>query len=79
MASGAADELGKFRRNLERASSDALMAVVGTTLDELIDLLRALGVGSEMGIEMAAALSAELHKRNAAATVAQRSPMVGSA
>lgn len=77
MASVEAEELGKFRRNIERAELPELAAIVAVTLDELIDLIRRLGVGRDIGVEMAAALSAELHKRNP--SIARRSPMVGTA
>lgn len=76
MVKDAADqiELARFRRNLLDASEAQLRALVSTTIDELIDLLRAVAPGN-YGVEMAAALSAELHRRSHV----QRAPMVGSA
>ena len=69
-----AEELARFRRNLMTASDAQLRALTGTTIDELIDLVRAVAPGN-YGVEMAAALSAELHRRGQS----QRAPMVGTA
>jgi hypothetical protein len=74
MDSDEASELARFRRNLMNASESELRAIVGTTLDEIIDLARAVAPGN-YGVEMAAALSAELHRRGQV----QRAPMVGTA
>lgn len=74
MGSGEAEELGKFRRNIARADLCDLSPVIATTLDEVIDLFRSLGMGTDLAVEMAAALSAELHRRHATLTT-----MVGSA
>jgi hypothetical protein len=71
-----AEELARFARNLARSELADLVPVIATTLDELIDSFRSMG-GGGVGVELAAAVSAELHKRNA--TIAQRSPMVGTA
>jgi len=70
MASVEAEELGKFRRSIG-------LAELATALDELIDLARSVGVGGDLAVEMAAALSAELHKRRPAQL--RPSPMVGTA
>lgn len=66
MANGEAEELGKFRRNIESAELLDLVPVIAAALDELIDVVRALGAGRHVGVELAAALSAELHRRNVA-------------
>lgn len=75
MASAEAEELGTFRRNLELADQQHLSLITVTVLDECIDVIRRLGGGS-VELELAAAVSAELHRR---ATIAQRSLMVGTA
>jgi hypothetical protein len=72
MDNGEADELGRFRRFLASAQLAELAIVMAGSLDACIDLIRKLGA-SNVGVEMAAALSAELHKRNAPPTV--RAPM----
>jgi hypothetical protein len=74
MADGEAEELGKFRRNLECADEQHLGLITMTVLDECIDVIRRL-CGGSAEIELAAAVSAELHKR----AVAERSPRVGTA
>ncbi len=74
MDSDEVKELGRFRLRLLDATDAQLRALVGTTIDELIDLVRAVSPGN-YGVEMAAALSAELHRR----TQVQRAPMVGTA
>ncbi len=74
MDSDEVKELGRFRLRLLDATDAQLRALVGTSIDELIDLVRAVSPG-HYGVEMAAALSAELHRR----TQVQRAPMVGTA
>jgi len=74
MADAAAEELGKFRRNLECADEQQLGLITMTVLDECIDTIRRL-YGGSAEIELAAAVSAELHKR----AIAERSPRVGRA
>lgn len=73
MDNAEAEELVRFRRSLLTATDSQIRALVGTTIDELIDLVRAVAPGN-YGVEMAAALSAELHRRSQA----QRAPMVGN-
>lgn len=58
-----AEELGKLRRKLEGLALGDLTRIAASTLDELIDVCRQLGPGN-IGLETAAAVSAELHKRN---------------
>jgi len=77
MGSDEAEELGKFRRNIERAEMLDLGPVIANVLDELIDVVRSVGAGRHVGVELAAALSAELHRRNAAMRATPT--MVGSA
>jgi len=77
MGNAEAEELGKFRRNIERAELIDLGPVIANTLDELIDVVRSLGAGRHVGVEMAAALSAELHRR--AAFMRTTPTMVGTA
>jgi len=77
MASVEAEELGKFRRSIGLAELPELAPIIATALDELIDLARSVGVGGDLAVEMAAALSAELHKRRPAQL--RPSPMVGTA
>lgn len=76
MGSDEANELGRFRRNIAGLPLADLAPVIALSLDELIDTLRRLG-GGNLGIEMAAALAAELHKRAAAPVL--RAARVGSA
>ena len=62
MDNAEAEELGEFRRLIERASLDQLAPLIIVSLDGLIDALREF-MPSGVAIETAAALSAELHKR----------------
>jgi hypothetical protein len=62
MDSGGPEELARLRRNLLAASADQLEAITIATLDEMIDLVRAFARGNP-GVEAAAAVSAELHRR----------------
>jgi len=71
-----AEELGRFRRAIANATADQLAPILLATLDELINVVRGLPA-SGTGVEMAAALSAELHKRASAARV--YAPVVGNA
>ena len=57
-----AEILGRFRANLARATFEQLGPIVASSLDDLIGLARLVD-GSNVGIEMAAAVSAELHRR----------------
>ena len=62
MDSGEAKELGEFARIIARADLARLLPIIALTLDDCIDVLRRTAPPSTM-IEMAAALAAELHKR----------------
>lgn len=65
-----AEELGRFRRLIATADLSKLSPMIASVLDDYVDLVRGLGRGrSNTSVEMAAALSAELHKRNGAAPV----------
>lgn len=78
MDTAEAEELGKFRRNLQRCSLAELAPIVASVLDECIEVLRGVVPGSPLSVEMAAALSAELHKRHVEA-IPQPSSLVGNA
>ena len=75
MGDAEAKELGKFARTLARAELRDLLPIIASTLDDCVDLLRRT-VPPALLIEMVAALSAELHKRN---TPAVRAVLVGNA
>ena len=77
MDSGEAETVARLRKSLERATDGQLTAIATATLDELIDLVRQL-VGSHVGVETAAAVSAELHKRRALGDRPTYAPVVGN-
>jgi hypothetical protein len=62
MDNAEAEILGRFRANVAGASLERLAPIVASSLDDLIQLARLVD-RSNLGVEMAAALSAELHKR----------------
>lgn len=70
--------VGAFRRFLDRASLAELSTVAATTLDSLIEVLRGIDRGGT-GVEMAAALAAELHKRWPPAIMAIPATRAGNA
>lgn len=76
MGSDDAKQLGEFSRTLAAAPLPALVSIVSLTLDDCLELLRK-AVPPGLMLEMIAAVSAELHKRNAAPIV--RAPTVGNA
>jgi hypothetical protein len=57
-----AEELGRFRRRLAEADLEEFFPVIAGVIDESVDLLRG-HFGSSFGIEMLAAVAAELHRR----------------
>lgn len=72
MVNGEAEELGRFRARIERAELPDLTPIIASLLDDYVDLIRGLGRGrSNTSVEMAAAMSAELHKRNLTTRAAQ--------
>jgi len=71
-----AEILGRFRANLARASLEQLAPIVASSLDDLIQLARLID-RSNLGVEMAAAVAAELHKRFLPHTPV--APVVGNA
>lgn len=76
MGNAEAEELGRFRRSIDGIELEKLAPVIATTLDEMILLLRRIDPGN-YGVEVAAALAAELHKRNGPPLVL--APTVGNA
>lgn len=76
MDNGEAEELGKFRRLIDGADLARLVPIIATSLDEMIVILRRVEPGN-YGVEVAAALAAELHKRNQ--PLATYAPTVGNA
>lgn len=79
MGNDEAEELGRFRRNLEGIDDRALLAIVAGVVDDAVGLLRAVPGGARLPIEMAAAVAAELHRRTQPTPAAVRAPKVGHA
>lgn len=71
-----AEELATLARNLAVATDDQIRRLSATAIDDLIDLVRGIA-GSSFGVEAAAAIAAELHKRNQAQPIVP-SPVVGN-
>lgn len=76
MDNAEAEELGELRRKIRAASLEQLTDLIATSLDNLIDIVRKTA-GSNLGTEVAAALAAELHRRNQPRLV--WAPTVGNA
>lgn len=72
-----AEELATLARNLAVATDDQIRRMSAVAIDDLIDLVRSIA-GTSFGVEAAAAIAAELHKRNNAAPTL-RAPTVGNA
>lgn len=74
-----ASQLGAFRRLIERADTEALLPLVGVVIDDLVDMMRIIPGASKLAIEMAAAVSAEIHRRHQPTIPAQHAKRVGTA
>lgn len=75
MTSDEAQQLAKFRRAIAHADAAQLLPIIGDLIDNLIDLVRGIGTTSGIGVEMLAAVSAELHRRRVRTVYA---PVVGN-
>lgn len=77
MVTEEAEQLGRFRRLLESATLETLVPIIASVLDDCVDVLRELPSPSPLPVEMAAAVSAELHRRHTVPTL--RAPTIGTA